>query len=75
MKNKSHQVDARNMACPMPLLKLKQALKYVECGQTIFLMATDFTSKRDFSSYIEMTEHEMSFEETESEIHFTILKN
>jgi len=75
MKNKTLEVDARNMACPMPLLKLKQALNRIESGESVLLTATDLTSKRDFSSYINMTAHQMSFEETKQEIIFTVIKS
>ncbi len=75
MKNKTLQVDARNMTCPMPLLKLKQALNRIEVGDCVYLMATDLTSKRDFTSYIDMTAHKLSFEQKDAELHFTVIKN
>lgn len=58
----------------MPLLKLKQALNQLEIGQALHLVATDPTSKRDFSSYISMTEHQMSYQEEQGEFHFYVTK-
>jgi len=68
------KVDARKMPCPMPLLKLKQALNQLDIGQSVHLIATDPTSKRDFVSYINMTNHQISFEEQQGEIHFRVIK-
>ena len=74
MKPTELKVDARKMPCPMPLLKLKQALNQLDVGQVVHLIATDPTSKRDFVSYIEMTDHQLSFEERQGEFHFRVIK-
>lgn len=54
-----HFVDAVELACPLPLLKMKQALNKAEEGEVIFVKATDPASKRDFESFINMTNHKM----------------
>ena len=74
MKPTELKVDARKMPCPMPLLKLKQALNQLDVGQVVYLIATDPTSKRDFASYINMTDHQMSFKEEKNEFHFRVIK-
>jgi tRNA 2-thiouridine synthesizing protein A len=74
MKAEEIYVDARNLPCPMPLLKLKQALKQAQAGQKIVLVATDKTSKRDIATYIGMTNHQMDYIESVSEISFTVAK-
>jgi tRNA 2-thiouridine synthesizing protein A len=74
VKSAQLKVDARKMPCPMPLLKLKQALNQLDIGQLVHLVATDPTSKRDFVSYIEMTNHQLSYEEKQNEIHFHVIK-
>lgn len=55
-------VDATNLACPLPLLKMKQALNSAKNGEVILVKATDSASLRDFQTYIAMTEHSMTFE-------------
>ncbi len=50
-------VDARNMPCPMPLLKAKQALSNVEIGDLVFVEVTDPSSVRDFHAFVELTDH------------------
>lgn len=65
MKQWQHEVDATNLNCPMPLLKLKQALNQAKVGDTILIKVTDSASTRDFNSFINMTQHtlEMKIED------------
>lgn len=51
------EVDARNLACPLPLLKAKQALNRMEVGQQVHVMATDAGSVRDFQVFAEQSGH------------------
>jgi len=67
-------IDARKMICPMPLLKLKQALNQVEVGDRVHLTATDRTSLRDIKTYIDMTSHLMNVKQNNNEIHFYVVK-
>src|SRR5690606_6166652 len=34
-------IDARNLTCPLPVLKLRKALRDMAAGQTVELLATD----------------------------------
>lgn len=56
-------VDARALRCPMPLLKLKQALHGVETGQVVELLATDAGSWRDIPVYASLANHEIVLQE------------
>ena len=57
-------VDARGLACPMPIVKTAQAFKTLASGQVVEVLATDAGSVRDFQAWsrstgntlIEMTE-------------------
>ncbi|MFI5254169.1 MAG: sulfurtransferase TusA family protein [Candidatus Limnocylindrales bacterium] len=57
-------VDARGLACPMPIVKTAQAFKTLASGQIVEVLATDAGSVRDFQAWsrstgnalIEMTE-------------------
>lgn len=68
------RVDARKLKCPMPLLKLKQALNSLAEGESVRLVATDRSSLRDFKSFIGFTQHTMTITEQQSEIHFYVVK-
>ncbi|MDQ2075349.1 sulfurtransferase TusA family protein [Marinimicrobium sp. ABcell2] len=45
------KVDARDLRCPLPLLRAKQALRNMESGQRLKVVATDSGSVRDFQSF------------------------
>jgi len=67
-------VDATNMKCPLPLLKMKQALNKASIGEIVFVTVTDPTSERDFRSFIAMTDHELKTLKKENEFHYWITK-
>lgn len=52
-------VDATGLACPMPLLKAKQALAKYNVGDVIKVIATDHGSVRDFRSFTQLTNHKL----------------
>ena len=50
-------IDARNMACPMPLLKAKQGMNQITSGEILCLMATGPGSSRDIPAYCRISGH------------------
>lgn len=44
-------INGKMLACPMPLLKLKMALKQTSVGNHIYLTATDVNSERDIGNF------------------------
>lgn len=67
-------VDATQMKCPLPLLKMKQALNSASINQVVFVKCTDPTSLRDFKAFISMTEHELKSSQLNNEFHYWITK-
>lgn len=51
----SVEVDARQLACPLPLLKARQALRNLRDGELIRVLATDAGSLKDFVSFAHLT--------------------
>lgn len=51
------EVDARGLACPMPLLQAKRALNSMCVGQRLRVLATDQGSVRDFRVFAEQSGH------------------
>ena len=49
------EVDARGMACPLPILKAKKALATLTSGQILRVLATDTGSRRDFEAFARQT--------------------
>jgi tRNA 2-thiouridine synthesizing protein A len=48
-------VDARGLACPMPIVKTAQAMKTVATGQLVEVLATDVGSLKDFPAWSKAT--------------------
>ncbi len=44
-------VDGRGLACPMPLLKTKVALREVANGESLYVVATDPNSQADITAF------------------------
>lgn len=44
-------VDGRGLACPMPLLKTKVALRDVVSGESLYIVATDANSQADIAAF------------------------
>ncbi len=50
-------LDARELRCPLPLLRAKQALRNMSPGQRLEVLATDSGSVRDFQSFASLSGH------------------
>lgn len=49
------EFDASGLNCPLPILRAKKALKDMEAGQVLRIIATDPGSVKDFSSFANQT--------------------
>ena len=52
-------VDARGLLCPMPIVKTAKAMKELEHGQVLKVLATDRGSITDVPAWAETTGHEL----------------
>ncbi|MFD2655851.1 sulfurtransferase TusA family protein [Gracilibacillus thailandensis] len=52
------RVDAKGLACPMPIVQTKKAMKDVEAGQVIEVLATDKGSKADMKAWAKSAGHQ-----------------
>ncbi len=48
-------VDGRRLACPMPLLKTKVALRDVSVGESLYIVATDPNSQADITAFCQQS--------------------
>jgi tRNA 2-thiouridine synthesizing protein A len=55
----AHQLDARGLSCPMPIVKTAQAIKTIPSGDLIEVVATDPGSVKDFEAWSRTTGHEL----------------
>lgn len=52
-------VDAKGLACPMPIVKAKKGMDTLESGQIMELWTTDKGSMKDFQAWVGKTKHEL----------------
>lgn len=50
-----HQLDAKGLSCPLPILKAKKMLNVMEGGETLSVEATDAGSVADFAAFCRTT--------------------
>ncbi len=75
MSETPRQLDARGLRCPMPLLKLKQALHGMASSESIEVLTTDPGSVRDFQAFLRQGAHVLlEMREGEKEFFFRIRK-
>ncbi len=67
-------IDARGLACPLPLIKTRQALMVVDQGATICVLATDPTAKADFAAFSEATGHQILRQEEADGLYLFVLE-
>jgi TusA-related sulfurtransferase len=54
-----HVLDARGLLCPMPVVKTAKAMKELEPGQVLKVIATDRGSIADMPAWAEDTGNEL----------------
>lgn len=60
-------VDGRGMACPMPLLKTKVALRSVQPSESVYILATDPNSQTDLAAFCQQAGLKMVLSTTTNE--------
>jgi TusA-related sulfurtransferase len=69
-----HQVDARGLACPMPIVKTAQAIAGMASGELLEVLATDAGSTKDFAAWSRTTGHELVEQSEESGVFRFVLR-
>ncbi|WP_342430298.1 sulfurtransferase TusA family protein [Neobacillus sp. FSL H8-0543] len=66
---KSNKIlDAKGLACPMPIVKTKKVMNELESGQVLEIHATDKGAKNDLTAWAKSGGHEVIKHEVENEI-------
>lgn len=52
-------LDARDLKCPLPVLKARRAMKSVAAGDTLTVLATDPGAPKDFEHFCATTGAEL----------------
>lgn len=73
--NPSTVLDATGLRCPLPVLRARKAMKTVDPGGVLEVIATDPSAVADFQSFCETTGDELlSWTEREGRFTFLIRK-
>ena len=59
-------LDAKGLACPMPIVKTKKAIGELETGQVLEVHTTDKGSKNDLTAWAKSGGHEILKDEEEN---------
>ncbi|MEC0255880.1 sulfurtransferase TusA family protein [Paenibacillus lautus] len=57
--NADKVLDAKGLACPMPIVKTKKEIKEMEPGQVLEIHTTDQGAKSDLTAWAKSTGHEL----------------
>ena len=69
-------VDAKGLACPMPIVRAKKAMDAMAAGQIMEVLSTDQGSVNDFTAWVKQMKHEMLGHEEENGVFkFFVKKN
>ena len=52
-----HLLDVKGLACPLPVLRAKKAMRDVPPGEILEVLATDPGAVKDFEAFCEATKH------------------
>ncbi|OLO28511.1 hypothetical protein BTR23_17385 [Alkalihalophilus pseudofirmus] len=52
-------LDAKGLACPMPIVRTKKAINELEAGQILEIHATDKGAKNDLAAWAKSGGHEL----------------
>jgi tRNA 2-thiouridine synthesizing protein A len=69
-------VDARGLQCPMPVIKVAQAMATANSGQTLEVIATDRGALSDIPSWAKDMGHALKEQfEADNAFHFVLMKS
>lgn len=74
-ESSDRQLDARGLYCPEPVMMLHKAVREMEPGEVLEILATDPSTKRDIARFCTFLGHELIEErEVEGEFYYLIRK-
>jgi len=72
--NFDKELDARGLACPLPIVKTRKALNELASGQVLKVTATDSGSLADMKAFSEQTGNELLSSTQEGGLYVFYLK-
>ncbi|GMV45542.1 MAG: response regulator SirA [Pseudomonadota bacterium] len=74
MDSMQRDLDARELSCPLPILKAKKALAEMASGEVLRVVCTDPGSVRDFQAFARQTGNELIGQSTEGKEFIHLLR-
>lgn len=74
VQEKLQEIDVTGLACPLPLLKAKVALRDLQSGEQLKVLVTDAASVRDFAVFAELSGNTLISSTQEGELYIHILQ-
>lgn len=68
MMDVAKTVDARGLACPLPVVRTKKAMDALQSGEVLELLATDKGSLADVKAWAKNGGHELLDSRTEDDV-------
>lgn len=69
-----HVLDCKGLLCPVPIIKVSKAVKGMQVGQTLLMLATDPGSKADMEAWQKQTGNEILEIQREGELFKFLIK-
>ncbi|WP_142826847.1 sulfurtransferase TusA family protein [Planococcus soli] len=57
--NADKVLDAKGLACPMPIVKTRKVMKEMDSGEVLEILATDKGAKADLTAWAKSGGHEL----------------
>jgi tRNA 2-thiouridine synthesizing protein A len=73
MTEQVHQLDARNLLCPMPVIRTQNRVQELKAGDLLLVQCTDPGAKQDVPAWCRINGHELvGIKEADGLIEITI---
>lgn len=69
-----HSLDAKGLACPLPVLRARKALNAMPSGATLEILATDPGSVNDFAAFCRSTGNELVSSRDENGVFIFVIR-
>ncbi|KAA9022628.1 sulfurtransferase TusA family protein [Niallia endozanthoxylica] len=66
--NAAKVLDAKGLACPMPIVKTKKAINELESGQVLEIHTTDKGAKNDLTAWAKSGGHNLLKHEEDNDV-------
>jgi tRNA 2-thiouridine synthesizing protein A len=68
------ELDVRQLACPLPILRAKKSLSAMNSGEILRVIATDKDAPKDFEVFCRQTGNELLSSEVNSDEFFFLIR-